>query len=58
MSLMKSPFFKGRHVVGIFSHFARADEPEEQQNVDQLKSSLSMRCSQRFSRSFGINPEI
>jgi alanine racemase len=27
---------KGVDVVGIFSHFARADEPEEKQNSDQL----------------------
>jgi alanine racemase len=24
------------NIVGIFSHFARADEPEEKQNIDQL----------------------
>ena len=28
---------KGVEVVGIFSHFARADEPDEKQNSDQLK---------------------
>ena len=27
---------KNIEIVGIFSHFARADEPEEQQNQDQL----------------------
>jgi len=27
---------KGVEVVGIFSHFARADEPDEKQNSDQL----------------------
>jgi alanine racemase len=26
----------GLEIVGVFSHFARADEPEEAQNVDQL----------------------
>jgi alanine racemase len=26
----------GLEIVGVFSHFARADEPGEQQNVDQL----------------------
>ena len=26
----------GVDIVGVFSHFARADEPSEQQNVDQL----------------------
>ena len=26
----------GLEIVGVFSHFARADEPNEQQNVDQL----------------------
>jgi alanine racemase len=28
--------FDGVEVVGIFSHFARADEPEENQNIEQL----------------------
>jgi alanine racemase len=28
---------KGVDVVGIFSHFARADEPDEKQNSDQLE---------------------
>jgi alanine racemase len=28
--------FSPVNIVGIFSHFARADEPEEKQNIDQL----------------------
>jgi alanine racemase len=27
----------GLNIVGVFSHFARADEPEEEQNVEQLQ---------------------
>jgi alanine racemase len=32
---LKSDFSRV-NIVGIFSHFARADEPEEKQNIDQL----------------------
>jgi alanine racemase len=34
---LTSEQLKGVDVVGIFSHFARADEPDEKQNSDQLK---------------------
>jgi alanine racemase len=36
-SSLKSEDLKDVDVVGIFSHFARADEPGEKQNSDQLK---------------------
>jgi alanine racemase len=51
---LKSDFSKV-HVVGVFSHFARADEPEEQQNVDQLKRFNEM---VKDLVDIGINPEI
>ena len=51
---LKSDFSKV-NVVGIFSHFARADEPDEKQNNDQLN-----RFNQMVSElaSVGINPAI
>ena len=42
-------------VIGIFSHFARADEPGEQQNIDQLRRFKQM--VQELS-DIGINPLI
>jgi alanine racemase len=51
---LKSDFSKV-HVVGVFSHFARADEPEEQQNVDQLKRFNEML---KDLADIGVNPEI
>jgi alanine racemase len=51
---LKSDFSKVQ-VVGAFSHFARADEPEEKQNADQLKRFLEM---VQDLESIGINPEI
>ena len=51
---LKSDFSKV-HVVGVFSHFARADEPEEQQNVDQLKRFNEM---VKDLTDIGVNPEI
>ena len=51
---LKSDFSKV-HVVGVFSHFARADEPEEQQNVGQLKRFNEM---VKDLADIGINPEI
>jgi len=51
---LKSDFSKV-HVVGVFSHFARADEPEEQQNVDQLKRFNEM---VKDLADIGVNPEI
>ena len=47
--------FSKVHVVGVFSHFARADEPEEQQNLDQLKRFNEML---QDLAAIGINPEI
>ena len=35
-SLLTAEHLKDVDVVGIFSHFARADEPDEKQNIDQL----------------------
>ena len=35
--LLTSADLAGVDVVGVFSHFARADEPDEQQNQDQLE---------------------
>lgn len=35
-SLLNADNLKDVDVVGIFSHFARADEPDEKQNIDQL----------------------
>ena len=34
----------GLDIVGVFSHFARADEPEELQNADQLARFTEMRA--------------
>ena len=51
---LKSDFSKVQ-VVGVFSHFARADEPEEQQNADQLKRFNEM---VQDLADIGINPEI
>ena len=51
---LKSDFSKV-HVIGVFSHFARADEPEEQQNVDQLKRFNEM---VKDLADIGVNPEI
>ena len=42
-------------VVGIFSHFARADEPSEQQNIDQLFRFNSMIAELA---AVGINPPL
>ena len=42
-------------VVGVFSHFARADEPGEQQNVDQLKQFNEMVADLA---AVGVNPPI
>ena len=42
-------------VVGIFSHFARADEPGEKQNVDQLDKFKQMVAELE---KIGINPAI
>ena len=35
-SLLSAEDLAGLDIVGIYSHFARADEPAEQQNIDQL----------------------
>lgn len=51
---LKSDFSKV-HVVGVFSHFARADEPEEKQNADQLKRFNEM---VKDLADIGVNPEI
>ncbi len=51
---LKSDFSKV-HVVGVFSHFARADEPEEQQNADQL---IRFNEMLKDLADIGINPEI
>ena len=47
--------FSRVHVVGVFSHFARADEPAERQNIDQLN-----RFNQMVNdlATIGVNPEI
>ncbi len=42
-------------VVGVFSHFARADEPKEQQNADQLKRFNEM---VQDLANIGINPDV
>ena len=42
-------------VVGVFSHFARADEPNEKQNSDQLKRFNEMIADLA---AIGINPAI
>lgn len=36
-SSLTAEHLKNVEVVGIFSHFARADEPDEKQNLDQLE---------------------
>lgn len=45
--------FSTVNVVGIFSHFARADEPGEQQNIDQLIRFKEMVTELA---SIGVNP--
>ena len=52
--LLKADFSKVE-VVGIFSHFARADEAGEQQNVDQLKD-FKKKVEQL--KAIGVNPAI
>jgi alanine racemase len=52
--LLKADFSKVE-VVGIFSHFARADEAGQQQNLDQLKE-FTKKIEQL--KSVGINPTI
>lgn len=47
--------FSQVEVVGVFSHFARADEPSEQANVDQLARFNSMVTDLA---AIGINPPI
>ena len=51
---LKSDFSKVQ-IVGVFSHFARADEPEEKQNADQLKRFNEML---QDLADIGIDPEI
>ena len=36
-NLLSADNFKNIEIVGIFSHFARADEPGEKQNIEQLR---------------------
>lgn len=43
------------NVVGVFSHFARADEPAERQNIDQLNRFNQMVIELA---NIGVNPEI
>lgn len=47
--------FSRVHVVGVFSHFARADEPDQKQNIEQLA-----RFNQMVAElvSIGVNPPI
>jgi len=52
--LLKADFSKVE-VVGIFSHFARADEAGQQQNLDQLKE-FKKKIEQL--KAVGINPPI
>ena len=47
--------FSHVEVVGVFSHFARADEPDERQNTDQLNRFNSM---VEDLAAIGINPAI
>jgi alanine racemase len=47
--------FENLEVVGVFSHFARADEPGEKQNVDQLEKFKHMVSELE---KIGINPPI
>jgi alanine racemase len=51
---LKSDFTKV-NIVGIFSHFARADEPLEKQNIDQLNQFKKM-VSQL--EAVGVNPQF
>lgn len=39
---LSAPDFEGVDVVGVFSHFARADEPGERQNQEQLERFTGM----------------
>jgi alanine racemase len=52
--LLKQDFSKVE-VVGVFSHFARADEPGEKQNLDQLNRFNEM---VRDLAAIGINPPM
>ena len=52
--LLKADFSKVE-VVGIFSHFARADEAGQQQNLDQLKT---FKTKVEQLKAVGINPPI
>jgi alanine racemase len=52
--LLRADFSKVE-VVGIFSHFARADETGQQQNVDQLKE-FKKKVEQL--KAVGVNPPI
>jgi alanine racemase len=47
--------FRHVEVIGIFSHFARADEPGEQQNIDQLQKFKQMVAELE---KIGINPSL
>jgi alanine racemase len=47
--------FRHIEVIGIFSHFARADEPGEQQNIDQLQKFKQMVVELE---KIGINPSL
>jgi len=47
--------FRHVEVIGIFSHFARADEPGEQQNIDQLQKFKQMVVELE---KIGINPSL
>lgn len=44
--------FSGVDVIGIFTHFARADEPSEKQNVEQLER------FKQIVKDFPIKPQI
>jgi alanine racemase len=47
--------FSAVNVVGVFSHFARADEPDEKQNVGQLERFNTMVADLE---KIGVNPPI
>ena len=47
--------FSNVEIVGIFSHFARADEAGQQQNLDQLKT---FKTKVEQLKAVGINPPI
>lgn len=47
--------FSQVEVVGVFSHFARADEPDEKQNIDQLNRFNVMVADLA---AIGVNPPI